>query len=62
MPPFGIPGSAYEFNSDGRLMIRFDREIFNNSLLENEIEVGQTTISNNMGFRFSRNDLFRPSQ
>lgn len=61
MPPFGLPAGAYEFNSNTRLTIRFDREMFNSSLFDNEIEIGPSGIGNNMAFRFNRNDLFRPA-
>ncbi|XP_026804262.1 zinc finger protein 583-like isoform X3 [Rhopalosiphum maidis] len=53
MPTFGLPASAYELNSSARLTIRFDREMFNSSLFESEIEISPA-------FRFNRNDLFRP--
>jgi len=55
MPTFGLPTSAYELNSSARLTIRFDREMFNSSLFESEIEISPA-------FRFNRNDLFRPPQ
>lgn len=62
MPPFGFPPSAYELNSNTRLTIRFDREMFNSSLFDSEIEIGPGALGNNMAFRFNRNDLFRPPQ
>lgn len=55
MPTFSLPASAYELNSSARLTIRFDREMFNSSLFESEIEISPA-------FRFNRNDLFRPPQ
>lgn len=62
MPTFGLPPSAYELNSNARLTIRFDREMFNNSLFDSEIEISPAGIGGNMAFRFNRNDLFRPPQ
>lgn len=62
MPPFGLPASAYEFNPNARLTIKFDREMFNSSLFDSEIEISPAGIGNNMAFRFNRNDLFRPTQ
>lgn len=61
-PPFGLPPSAYELNPNARLTIRFDREMFNSSLFDNEIEISSANMGNNMAFRFNRNDLFRPPQ
>jgi len=60
MPTFGLPASAYELNSNTRLTIRFDREMFNTNLFDSEIEISPAGIGNNMAFRFNRNDLFRP--
>lgn len=62
MPTFGLPASAYEFNPNARLTIKFDREMFGNSMFDSEIEISPAGIGNNMAFRFNRNDLFRPTQ
>lgn len=62
IPTFGLPSNAYELNPGARLTIRFDREMFNSSLFESEIEISPSSIGNNMAFRFNRNDLFRPPQ
>lgn len=62
MPTFSLPTNAYELNSSTRLTIRFDREMFNSSLFDSEIEISPNGIGNNMAFRFNRNDLFRPPQ
>lgn len=62
MPAFGLAASAYELNPNARLTLRFDREMFNHSLFDNEIEISPSSIGNNMAFRFNRNDIFRPPQ
>ncbi|VVC40689.1 Hypothetical protein CINCED_3A019944 [Cinara cedri] len=61
MPTFGLPASAYELNPNARLTFKFDREMFNSSLFDSEIEISPAGIGNNMAFRFNRNDLFRPT-